>query len=227
MRAILTFCTILLTAICQGAEPAAPGQTATAEEYRASLLRQLPASVETVFDKLDANGDRRITLGEFGSERVSAFRDFDANGDKAIDAGEYLAGKRRASLMADLAIAYMIRWDEDRNGLLERREFRGRPAAFTEADADENNRLHLAELMAMLRDTSPLQYSPDKFLAAHDLDGDGLVDEREWLKTESDETLFRLIDADRDGTMTLEEAKTFLFRYERRLAPLPTIENAS
>jgi Ca2+-binding EF-hand superfamily protein len=179
-----------------------------------------PGAARTPFAELDRNGDGVVSSKEFGKGRKEAFKIFDADGDGKISREEYEVRSERAFLTADLVFAYMFRWDADRNGLLEKSEFRGRPAAFVEADKDENNVLHHAELMALLSSKKPIQYSGKKFFAPHDLDGDGLIGEREWEKLERDRELFVLMDGDRDGALTIEEVEYFLFCYERRAWPL-------
>jgi len=216
---------VLWAAGARGAEAPA-GAAVSLEDYQASLRKALGDDGLPAFAVLDKNQDGKVTPAEFGAERKAAFREFDTDGDGVIQRQECQDAARKRDLLADLVVACMVRWDKNRDGLLDKSEFRGRPGAFVEADEDQNNVLHHAELLALIRNSKPLQYSPARFMQAHDLDGDGLVSHREWLKVEKSEALFAAIDMDHDGTARLPEVETFLFRYERRLAPLPEWEKA-
>jgi hypothetical protein len=129
-------------------------------------------------------------------------------------------------LLAEWIQSYMMRWDEDGDGLLSKPEFHGRPVAFVQADADEDNILHYGELMALLGGGEPIQYSPKRFAAARDFDGDGAVSKSEWMQVEPGDSLFKTIDADANDTLSLAEIETFLYRYERRLEPVAEVEEA-
>ena len=216
---------IVLLAASSWPGEAAPGASVSLEEYRDSLRRAGLDDAQPAFAVMDANHDGQVTPQEFGKDRAAAFREFDRNGDGFVTLDEYRAMAQRRDTLASMVVAYMIRWDSNRDGLLQRNEFHGRPGAFVEADKDENNVLHHAELMALLANSKPLQYAPELLFQAHDLDGDGAITEREWLDVEKDSTLFRLMDANGDGMLRLPEAADFLFRYERRLSPLPAIED--
>ncbi|MCX7017189.1 MAG: EF-hand domain-containing protein [Candidatus Sumerlaeota bacterium] len=206
------------------ASEAAPGASVTLEEYRNSLRRTVLDDAQPAFTVMDKNHDGKVTLKEFGESRAVAFREFDKNGDGVLTLDEYKAMAERRDLLAAMVVAYMVRWDANRDGLLQKSEFHGRPGAFVEADKDENNVLHHAELVALLANSKPLQYSPELFFKAHDLDGDGVITESEWLGVEKDSALFDFIDANGDGMLRMPEVQNFLFRYERRLSPLPEPE---
>jgi len=108
----------------------------------------------------------------------------------------------------------MMRWDEDRDGLLSKREYQGRPVAFVEADVNEDNVLHYVELTTLLGSGKPVHYSPYRFIKERDHNSDGLIDRLEWPKANPDAILFYEIDLNANNILTREEVESYLFNYE-------------
>lgn len=179
---------------------------------RAAVLPDMQA-----FGTLDANGDGYLVRGELDPDFCAQFEVVDLNKDGLISAMEYQIHAERRSLMADIVKAYMLREDKNRDGLLSRTEFKGRPAAFVWADVDENNTLHHAELMRMVGSDDTFQYNAELFFKSHDLDRDGAIVIDEWTKVESNRALFSGIDLSGNDVLMPDEVFTFLYRYERRL----------
>jgi len=172
------------------------------------------------FATLDRDRDGLLTPQEIGPQFCAMFPIIDLNGDGFVSKSEYMEHAQRRSLIADIVKAYMLRWDKDRDGLLQREEFVGSPAAFVYADQDENNVLHNAELMRLIGSDMMIQYDPEQFFRAHDLDADGIISASEWRKIERSGDLFTAMDYSGNCVLTFGEVHAFLYRYERRLSPL-------
>lgn len=171
------------------------------------------------FEELDASRDGFLTPNELDPEFCAQFDVVDGNNDGMISPLEYQIHAQRRSLMSRIVQSYMLRTDKDRDGLLARNEFRGRPAAFVWADQDENNVLHHEELMRLIGSEQTFQYDVKTFFKAHDLDSDGTIVIDEWKDVEDNLDLFRQMDSDGNAVLMPDEAFWFLYRYERRIEP--------
>ena len=222
MKKLATFALIALAASTTATALANGGpsgmtrvETETREVYTETTYSELKT-----FAALDANDDAYLERAEMGQEFCAMFDIVDADGDDRISPAEYNEHARRISLIADIVKAFMIRWDKNRDGLLTRKEFEGRPGAFVYADLDEDNVLYHRELMRLIGSDQMIQYDPVLYFETHDLDSDGLISQREWQKVEPDLSLFRQIDVSNNRVLLPAEVRSFLYRYERRLAPL-------
>jgi len=169
------------------------------------------------FATLDLNRDGYLAPNETDPDFCAQFAVVDRNLDGLISPTEYQLHAERRALMVEVVKAYMLREDENNDGLLSRAEFHGRPAAFVWADQDENNVLHHEELMRMIGSADTFQYDVELYFSSHDLDSDGAIVIDEWNGVEKSRELFRAIDTDRNQVLMPDEVFSFLYRYERRL----------
>lgn len=217
MTRILTAILILLVGGWVSAA-APPGQAMNPDNSFVAGISSAAA-----FESLASSGAARdgvITAREFGKERRGLFLRLDANRDGELTFQEWAEASLRMDVVSQCALAILIRHDANFDGLLQRREFFGRPAAFVEADRDENNALHFEELLNLASSPKPMKYDPELFLRVHDLDGDQVIDVSEWKVAGTSFDLWEAIDANQDKMLTLTEVKSFLWRHERRVVPL-------
>lgn len=163
--------------------------------------------------RVDADGDRRVSLVEMQAAQAQRFARLDANRDGRLTREERRAGRdavrtERARRRADREAAMLARRDVDRDGVLSPAEAPARLAErFDQFDADRNGRLTAGELQAgraALRASGKVRPAGGERSRA-DADGDGAITRAE---AEAEvRTRFARMDANRDGVLTQDERR--------------------
>ncbi len=205
----------------------APGATAQREDDETFLKR--------VFRRYDPDGDGEVERKEYpGSD--DQFASLDRNGDGHVDMEEFaksgiarqlLSARRRAEeaprerVDVDVLVLRRLeaaaRFDQNRNGRIEQREWTGSPTAFAELDLDRNGVLDKADRNLARRRapdqasaTLPDRKSPprplEQLLKRADKDKDERLSERE-LDTTDLAGGFAWADTDRDGFLDMDEVQ--------------------
>lgn len=145
------------------------------------------------FTQLDHNRDRRITANEWHYD-AETFRRVDRNGDGALNQAEFLGGDDwdddRGDNFDDL--------DFDNNGRVDRNEWHGSAAVFSQLDRNRDGVLSRFEV-AGSQDT--LGDSWDQF-ANLDYNRNGTIDRNEWHASLG---RFNARDLNRDGVLSRQE----------------------
>ena len=145
------------------------------------------------FNNLDHNRDRRITANEWHYDRET-FRRVDRNRDGALDEAEFVGSN----------------WDDDRgdnfddldwnnNGRVERSEWHGSDAAFSDMDGNRDGVLSRFEVVGGY--DGGVEDTWDQF-ATLDFDRNGSIGRNEWHWSLGS---FNQRDLDRDGVLTRRE----------------------
>lgn len=102
-----------------------------------------------LFQRLDADGDGRVTQSEMTEARRAGFARADANGDGVLSASEIAARQERARRFAriadDGATGRLARLDADGDGALSFEEFDADTPLFRLIDVDEDGAVSRAE----------------------------------------------------------------------------------
>jgi Ca2+-binding EF-hand superfamily protein len=175
-----------------GAQRDAPVETEGADHAPNRLERYVNWTAAG-FTNLDHNRDRRITPNEWHYD-TETFRRVDRNGDDALSQAEFLGGDDweddRGDNFDDL--------DADNNGRVERREWHGGSAVFTQLDRNRDGVLSRSEVAGSQNTVGDTW---DQF-ANLDYDRDGYIERNEW----HDSTIaFNRRDLDRDGVLSRRE----------------------
>lgn len=145
------------------------------------------------FADLDHNRDRRITANEWHYD-IETFRRVDRNGDGALTQAEFLGGgdwdDDRGDNFDDL--------DVDNNGWVERREWHGAAAVFTQLDRNRDGVLSRYEVVGNQNVPGDTW---DEF-ANLDYDHDGNIERNEWHAALGS---FNRRDLNRDGVLSRRE----------------------
>lgn len=107
------------------------------------------AMAGVVFERLDADGDGRVTRGEMTEARRAGFERADRDGDGILSAAEIAARQERARRFARMAEAgaseRLARLDGDGDGALTFEEFDADMPVFRLIDADGDGAISRAE----------------------------------------------------------------------------------
>jgi Ca2+-binding EF-hand superfamily protein len=211
-------------ALCIVAAAAAPGaagdddaeKKATAEAARTMQERREAdeKAANEAFAKLDKSGDGTLR----GAELPAGFVDrYDRNGDNVVGRSEFVEvmsrppKARHLHFMRDArarAARSMGQYDQDKNALVERKEFPGNDAQFKRADRNKDEKLQPSELLAMAEDEledvrrQMKDPGPYEFFNVYDLDYDRRITPDEY---DGPVAVFRKYDTDKDGVVLYDE----------------------
>ncbi|GIW72781.1 MAG: hypothetical protein KatS3mg102_2323 [Planctomycetota bacterium] len=160
-----------------------------------------------LFERLDADGDGRLTEQEYKGPR-RLFQRLDRNGDGAITPEE-TPGHRLRQRLRERCAERFRRLDADGDGALSRAEWKGPAELFERLDADGDGRLVPEELRAAgarLRERlrERLRDRRAERFRRLDRNGDGALDRTEW---KGPARLFDRLDRDGDGRLVPEELR--------------------
>ena len=144
------------------------------------------------FNNLDHNRDRRITSNEWHFD-IETFRRVDRNRDGALDQTEFLGAD-----VDDVRDTSFDDLDWNNNGRVERSEWSGSPAVFTDLDRNRDGVLSRFEVVGGV-DTPNDTW--DQF-ASLDYDRNGSLAREEWHWSN---VSFQRRDANRDGRLSRQE----------------------
>jgi Ca2+-binding EF-hand superfamily protein len=160
------------------------------------------------FQVLDRNRNGILNRNEWIGESLP-FELVDRNGDNRITADEYL--NPPASGAAERRFAVL---DRNRNGILNRNEWRGESMNYDAVDRDNNNRITLEEYVDSVNYGSGYGTGSDletRFVQ-YDRNRDGVLSRSEWRDNTAD---FRRADRNNDGWVTMREYLYGNVVYER------------
>jgi Ca2+-binding EF-hand superfamily protein len=160
----------------------------------------LDVAIARQFEGLDRNNDGRIAESEWTGDR-RAFLRLDANGDRHVTVREYAMGGTLLDSQGGPAGTF-ANVDGNSDGWLTRDEWRFSRADFDRLDTNNDNRISRFEFDSPARQggAAPIQ-STDRF-AAVDSNRDGYLTRSEWRGTER---TFTLLDRNRDNRLTRAE----------------------
>jgi len=147
------------------------------------------------FTSLDRNQDGLLTRREWRGD-IATFRQIDRNRDNQISQTEFLNGDAGYDLDVDVTDFDEI--DDNYNGRVERREWRGTRATFERLDRNRDGWLSRRELAA---NDVAVATSDDGFTEA-DINHNGVITANEW---RSGSAAFNRHDRNRDGVITRAE----------------------
>ena len=176
--------TTALVLTCAAAVPAAYAQS-EAEAKQA-------ATIESWFQKYDANKDGKLTADEFGGNRAY-HTTLDLDRDGYLTRDEAAQGLRKST-------GKPLDWkkmDTDGDGYVTVREWTGTPEEFDAQDLDRDRVLSHYD-----RDLAREKKRAQSRLEAYDQDKDGRISQKEW---PADVAVFRERDRNRDGMLDVEE----------------------
>lgn len=180
------------------------------------------------FQQLDANGDGVIEKGEVPAKALPAFERLlklgDTDKDGKLQANEFrdlvltmrpnAAAATKAAGLGVFSGDPMARFkamDKNGDGKVSRDEFPGRPAMFERVDKNKDGVLEASEVKALAESMpkggtpggGPAGMQPGARIMAMDKDGDGKVSRAEFSGAPA---VFDRLDADKDGSLTRDEA---------------------
>jgi Ca2+-binding EF-hand superfamily protein len=163
----------------------------TLDEY----ARQLTGgAAELRFNTLDRNHNGIVNRGEWRGETQS-FDVVDRNRDNRITLDEYAIVSTGGT--AELRFNAL---DINRNGILNRGEWRGETQSFDVVDRNRDDRITMDEYVSMSASGTGVSGLEEQF-ARMDRNRDALLTRAEW----TDTTAFRRADRNADGIVTLRE----------------------
>lgn len=167
--------------------------------------KKVPLTAEEQFMKIDKNADGVLTADEI--KQAEKFARLDWNNDGKISLEEFKAGPKpltEAERAAEIEKQF-TRMDADGDGKLTPQEF---PQAekFTRLDADKDGVVTLAEMKAPPEKENQ-QAKYERSFRERDIDGNGSLSKEEMANDE----MFVKLDVNKDGAVTLAEAKSVLF----------------
>ena len=177
------------------------GVPGTDRRYCGAYANNTQNRIDPQLRAMDTNRDGRITRGEWQGTNW-AFANADLNGDGVITADE-LGGSAvdrnrpvgTSGILSEEAAARFDALDRNRNGRIERNEWRGTAAEFTRLDTNRNNLLSREEIAAASN------AAPDDFRQL-DLNNDGRLTIEEW---NWNRRTFDQQDTNGDGVITPRE----------------------
>jgi len=194
-----------------GRGPSAFGKSpAGADMMRAAFTKQ--------FEKMDKNGDKKVTLEEFLDAQKESFQNWDTNKDGVLTSEEWTMGFRQsmrpegapgapgeAAASAGSAGSRMALWlwamDADKDGQITKAEFKGTPDLFAKFDKNADGALDKQEIAAVTGGADPMQ-EIEKALKAKDKDGDGKLSREEF---GGPQNIFDEADTNADGFLSAQE----------------------
>jgi Ca2+-binding EF-hand superfamily protein len=163
-------------------------------------------STELRFQALDRNRNGVVNRNEWVGESLP-FDLVDRNRDNRITADEYMNPPAGGEAERRFAVL-----DRNRNGVVNRGEWRGETLYFDDVDRNNDNRITLDEYVSMANYGSGTGSSDlEARFARFDRNRDGLLSRSEWRDTAD----FRTADRDRDGVVSLREYLYGNVVYER------------
>jgi Ca2+-binding EF-hand superfamily protein len=152
-----------------------------------------------VFQKMDANGDGKVTTDEFAARRKAWLKEMDANGDGKISQDEFLKDTFKNMdtdndddvKLDEFVIFFVGPENKDKKAAGQPKE--GKKTEFERIDLDENGELTVEEIVV----------DREAIFKAMDANGDGKVTPDEF-KAHKDK-LFKEWDANGDGFIVVEE----------------------
>jgi Ca2+-binding EF-hand superfamily protein len=154
---------------------------------------------QSVFQRMDANGDGKVTADEYAALRKARFKNLDANGDGKVSKDEFQKGGMKAvdpdnddAMTLDEYLIFFV-GPENRDKKAEGTVKKDTKGIFAQSDLDGDGVLGVGEVVV--------------FRAAEfkdmDANGDGKVTPEEFQALK--EKQFKDLDADGDGLLTVEE----------------------
>lgn len=162
--------------------------------------------------RLDADGDRRVSLAEMQAAHAARFARLDLDRNGALTREERRTGRQLARReQAERLTALVARRDTNRDGGLSQAEAPGRWTRLARFDANRDARVTAEELRAgrqaraAERRNDRVAKAPGQPRARADANGDGLL-----TRAEADAQLrarFARLDVNRDGFITRDERR--------------------
>jgi Ca2+-binding EF-hand superfamily protein len=179
--------------------PAAVLSIATFAQNAAPAPDSPPSLFGHMLEKMDTNGDGRISLDEYLASATARFKGIDTKNTGSIDAAQMANSPAVAARVHHRAATLVERLDKAGDGYITKEEFLAAATKrFARLDQDANGKLTLAELSAG-RHRQFAQKRFDKFDANHD----GVVTQGEYLAAAT--AMYRQFDAQGNGKVTARE----------------------
>ena len=161
---------------------------------------------DALFQKLDANGDGKITKDELPERGAQKLSRLDRNKDGIIDRKEFDAMSRRRGGGGGDWGKRLKAMDANKDGSVSKDEWKGRPEHFARLDSDKDGVISSSEIDAFskrARQQGGWKNRPgDALFRRLDTNGDKKISKEEW-KLNAD--LFAKFDANGDGFVTADE----------------------
>ena len=153
-------------------------------------------SAEVQFARYDTNKDGQVTAEEFRGGKT-LFEAYDADRNGVLTLEEVQVTKKAANTNAGPNFREL---DTDKDGFVTRREWQGTQEEFDAVDLDNDG--------VWSRKDKALERSRGRakgLLKLFDTNRDNVVSQDEWMAQHRDEGSFRRQDADRNGSLDLDE----------------------
>jgi Ca2+-binding EF-hand superfamily protein len=165
---------------------------------------------EGLLQRLDKDGDGRLSGEEIPKEGRLDLSKADRNGDGGIDIVELalVITERAGGEGGDgqMLARRLKQMDANGDGAIERAEWKGPPERFDAVDGDRDGRITEAEVRQALAAAAGegrwMDRNADAAFRRFDADQDGRITAAEW---KGRPETFKLLDADQDGAVTREE----------------------
>ena len=189
--------------------PVAVLSIATFAQSAAPAPDSRPTFFGHMLEKMDTNGDGRISLDEYLASATARFKGIDTKHTGNIDAAEIAKSPEVTERVVRRAASLVTRLDKAGNGYVTKDEFLAAATRrFARLDKDGNGKLTIDELSAGRRGHGPRQADKgaqfaQKRLEKLDTNHDGVVTEDEYLAAAT--AMYRQFDAQGNGKVTAGE----------------------